>query len=139
MAQINVTGDMLQIRTSLTKEAYEVVKYFKPEALKLVDDKGNELFGITVGDAHVSKYGISFCNTDSEGRLFMTTANPVTDHSDPAAERNVISKEFAQVINNLQIIETQIANEQPNIRALVQNAHRAINITGEECNCTENK
>ena len=131
MAQLNVTGDMIQIKTSLTEEEFDLVQYYKPETLKLVDEKGEEYFGITRGDAHVSKYGISFCNTDANGKLFMTTENPVHDHSNIAEERNLISREFAQTINNLQIIETQVANEKPNIRALEQNANRAINIQGE--------
>lgn len=132
MAQINVYGDMIQIRSSLTKEDYELVKYYKPEALKIVDENGNEIFGITTGCAHVSKYGISFCNTDEKGRLFMTTNNPVSDHSNPEVERKMISKEYAQTINNLQFIETQIANEKPNIIELEQNANRAIRMN-EEC------
>ena len=126
MAQINVTGDMIQIKTKLTEEEFELVNYYKPEALKIVDDKGNEIFGITRGDAHVSKYGISFCNTDAEGRLFMTTTNPVSDHSDVEKERKEINREFAQMINNLQIIETQVAYEKPNIIALEQNADKVI-------------
>lgn len=132
MAEINVTGDMIQIKTSLTEKEFDLVQYYKPEVLKLVDEQGNELFGITKGNAHASKYGISFCNTDSEGKLFMTTENPVHDHSDPVEERKLISREFAQTINNLQMIETQVANEKPNIRALEQNANRVIHMNGTE-------
>ena len=137
MAKINVTGDVVQIRTNITESEFDVIEHYSPETLKIVDDKGNELFGITRGNAHASKYGISFCNADSEGRMFMTTENPVHDHSDPVRERKLIAKEFAQLINNLQIIETQVANEKPNIQALVQNAHNIIHITDEPCHCTE--
>ena len=131
MAQINVTGDTIQIKTSLTAEDFDLVKYYNPDALKLKDEKGNEVFGITTGDAHVSKYGIALCNTDSEGRLFMTTNNPVNDHDDPEEEKKIISKEFAQVINHLQIIEELVQNMKPEIQALEQNANRAIRMCND--------
>ena len=132
MAQINVVGDIIQIKTGITESEFDVISHYSPEVLKILDDKGNEVFGITRGPSHYSKYGISFCSTDPNGKMFMSTTNPVIDHSDPAKERRLIAKEFAQLINNLQIIETQIANEKPNITALVQNANNAINIMEEE-------
>lgn len=131
MAKINVTGDAIQIKSSLTRANYDTIRHYKPEALKLIDEKGNEIFGITMGDAHVSKYGVSFCNTDSEDKLFMTTENPVNEHSDPELEKKLISRKFAQVINNLEAVETQIETEMPNIRALEQNAERAITINND--------
>jgi len=131
MAQINVTGDMIQIKTKLTEEEFKLVEYYAPDVLKLKDEKGDEYFGINRGDAHASKYGISFCNTDSEGRLFMTTENPVHDHSDPEKEKQYISREFAQVINNLQVIEKQVDEKKPEIAALEQNAERAIRMDSE--------
>lgn len=128
MAKLNVMGDFIQIRSSLTEEEIKVVQYYKPEVLKLKDEKDNEIFGVTIcnGDPHASKYGITFCNKDSNGRMFVTVENPVNDHSDPAQERKEISKLFAQLINNLQIVETQVANAKPEITALVQNANEAI-------------
>ena len=126
MAQINVSGDAIQIKTSLTEEEFDMIEHYAPESLKLVDDNGNEYFGITRGDAHYSKYGISFCNTDSEGRLFMTANNPVNDHSDPEKEKKQISKILAQTINNLQTVEDQIEAKKPEIVALEQNADRVI-------------
>ena len=135
MAKINVTGDMIQIKTNITESEYDVVSHYSPNTLKIIDKDGNEVFGITKGDAHCSQYGVAFCSADSEGKMFMSCNNPVEDHSDPVQERKLIAKEFAQVINNLQIIETQVANEKPNITALVQKASDAICITDEACHC----
>ena len=130
MAQINVTGDMIQIKTNITESEYEVISHYSPETLKIVDEKGNDVFSIAMGAAHYSKYGVTFCNSDAEGKLFMTANNPVTDHSDPAKERKLIAKELAQTINNLRIIEAQVEAEKPKIAELVQNANEVIHMTG---------
>ena len=108
MAKVTIMGDIVQIKTDLTKDEVERVKAFAPEALKLCDEEGNEVFAIGIGDASYSKYGICFCSEDSEGKLFMSTDNPVTDHSDAGAEKLEVTKYFAGIINKLTFIEKNV-------------------------------
>jgi len=108
MAEMKVMGDTIQISTDLTREELERVKNYAPEALKLFDTEGNENFGVGIGDASYSKYGICFCSEDAEGKMFMTTNNPVTDHSDPEKEREMLVRHFAPLISKLQTVEANI-------------------------------
>lgn len=131
MAKLKVLGDMIQIKIDLTESDYKKVTNYAPDALKVKDENGNEVFGISMGDAHWSKYGVAFCNTDSNGKLFMTTENPVTEHNDPVAEKNAIKEKFAQTIFFLEMIEQNFANIKTELTAMEQNAERSIQMDEE--------
>lgn len=126
MAKLKVLGDSVMITIDLTAEDYEKVKNYAPEALKVLDTEKNEVFGISMGDAHWSKYGVAFCNTDADGKLFMTMNNPVGDHSDPVAEKKAIKEKYAQTIYFLETIEKNFAEMKAQLDALEQNAERSI-------------
>lgn len=126
MAKMKVMGDMIQLSTDLTKDEIERVKNFAPEALKLFDNEGNEIFGVGIGDASYSKYGICFCSETAEGKMFMTTNNPVTDHSDPAKEREEIVRYFAPIINKLQVVEANIAAVRESLDAMEASVQDAV-------------
>lgn len=134
MAKIKVLGDMIQIKINLTESDFKKVKNYAPDALKIKNEDGNEIFGISMGDAHCSKYGVAFCNTDAEGKLFMTTENPIKDHSDPTEEKKVIKEQFAQTIFFLEMIEEHFAAIKTELTAMEQNAERSIVMDGE-CTC----
>lgn len=123
MAKLSIMGDTVQITTELTKEMVQRIKDYAPDALKLFDSEGNEVFGVGIGDANVSKYGICFCSETAEGNLFMTTNNPVSDHSNPDKEREKVVRQFAPIINKLQMIEQHVSNvkaELDSVEAAVQ-------------------
>ena len=109
MAKVTIIGDVIQIKSELTKNEVERVKAFAPAALKLVDEDKNEIFGIDVGMPSYSQYGICFCSEDENGKLFMSTNNPVVDHSDKEAERLEVTKYFAPIINKLQVVEANVS------------------------------
>ena len=46
MANITACGDMLTITSDITKEENLKVERFAPEALKLKDEDGNEIFRV---------------------------------------------------------------------------------------------
>ena len=131
MAKLKVLGDMIQIKIDLTESDYKKVTNYAPDALKVKDEEGNEIFGISMGDAHWSRYGVAFCNTDSNGKLFMTTENPVTNHEDPVAEKNLIKEKFAQTIFFLELIEKHFAEIKTELTAMEQNAERSIQMDEE--------
>ena len=108
MAKVTIMGDAVQLKTSLTRKEIERVKAFAPEALKLFDTKGNEVFSIEISHANFSKYGICFCSEDAEGKMFMTMNNPVHDHSDAEKEREEVIKYFAPAISKLETVEANV-------------------------------
>lgn len=111
MATIKILGDVLQIKSELTAKEIERVKAFKPEALKLFDNEGNEVFGIAYPvDANWSKYGVCFCSKDEDGKVFMTTDNPVLEHGCPEKEKNEVIRKFAPVLSKLETVEAQVAS-----------------------------
>lgn len=118
MAKVTILGDMIQIKSELTSAQVERVKAFAPEALKLFDEDGNEVFGVDEGNASFSKYGICFCSEDSEGKLFMTTNNPCTDHEDADKEKAIVVKTFAPILSKLNAVEAHIAECEKDLDAL---------------------
>lgn len=131
MAKVRVLGDAIQLKTELTKEDLDRVKAFAPESLKLYDQDGNEVFGVDEGDAFYSKYGVCFSNTDSEGRLFMTSDNPVEDHSDPEKEKEEIIKHFAQILNKLEAIEMSVRNARQALMEIEESVKTSVEIVAE--------
>jgi hypothetical protein len=108
MAKVTIMGDAVQLKTSLTRKEIERVKAFAPEALKLFDTEGNEVFSIDISHANFSKYGICFSSEDAEGKMFMTMNNPVLDHSDAEKEREEVIKYFAPALSKLEAVEANV-------------------------------
>ena len=128
MAKVKVLGDMMQIKTEITGAELERVEKFAPEMLKLTDDDGNEVFGISRGSAFYSKYGICFCSEDAEGKLFMSTNNPVTDHGNAEEEKDKVVKELAPIINKLQAVENQIKKAGEILTAIETEVRESVEI-----------
>ena len=126
MAKLKVLGDSIQIKIDLTEADFNKVKNYAPEALKIKNEEGDEVFGISKGNAHWSKYGVAFCNSDAEGKLFTTVTNPVCEHGDPAEELKKIKEEFAQTIYFLELIEQNFTEIKTELDAMEQNAERSI-------------
>lgn len=130
MAKITIMGDIVQIKTDLTKSDVDRVKTFAPEALKLFDNEGNEIFGVDLGDACYSKYGVCFCSEDSEGKLYMSTNNPVTDHSDPEAEKEEVVRHFALLLNKLRAVEANVQGAAETLTAVETEAKESVVFAG---------
>lgn len=129
MAKINVMGDTLMLETEISKEIMNKVKKHAPEKLELKDEEGNVYFQVQEGNASVSKYGVSFCSTNSKGHLFMTTANVVIgDHDDLEKEKALILDEFATILMNINRVERQVAEALDEIIANANEAEKSVNI-----------
>lgn len=126
MAKVTIMGDIVQIKSDLTKNEVERVKAFAPNALKLYDQDENEVFAIGIGDASYSKYGICFCSEDAEGKLFMSTDNPVTDHADAEKEKYEVTKYFASIINNLTLIEKNVESAKEALEEMEANVADSV-------------
>lgn len=130
MAKITIMGDIVQIKTDLTKSDVDRVKTFAPEALKLFDTEGNEIFGVDLGDACYSKYGVCFCSEDSKGKLYMSTNNPVMDHSNPEAEKEEVVKHFALLLNKLKTVEANVQGAADTLSAVEAKATESVVFAG---------
>ena len=128
MAKVNVLGDVMQIKSDLTAAELERIEAFAPEMLKLKDEEGNEVFGISRGNAFYSKYGICFCSEDAEGKLFMSTDNPIREHTDAEKEKEAIVKELAPILNKLKAVEAQIKNASEVLAAIETDVRESVEI-----------
>lgn len=128
MAKVKVLGDMMQIKSDLTGAEFDRIESFAPEMLKLTDDEGNEVFGISRGHAFYSKYGVCFCSEDAEGKLFMSTNNPVVDHTDAEKEKEEIVKTLAPVLSKLNAVEKQIKNAGEILTAIETEVKESVEI-----------
>lgn len=77
---------VIVLNTELTKEALLKLKRHNPSALKLKDEEGNEIFGLSFSEkASINDYGISFDRVDSDGKALMTI-QATMDNSEIAEE-----------------------------------------------------
>lgn len=130
MAKLTIMGDTIQLTSDLTKEEVRRVENYAPDALKLFDNEGNEMFGIGIGDASYSKYGVCFCSETAEGKIFMTTNNPVTDHSDADEERKAIVRYFAPILSKLQAVEDNVANAKNALDEIEEDVEASVSFVG---------
>lgn len=130
MAKLTIMGDTVQITTDMTRKEIERVNAYAPTALKLFDNEGNELFGVGIGDASYSKYGICFCSENADGKMFMTTNNPVVDHSDAEKEREEVVRFFAPVISKLQAVEAAVAGARADLDTVEAAVNESVEFIG---------
>lgn len=77
--------------TELTKEAILKLKKHNPSALKLKDEEGNEIFGLSFSENEsINDYGISFNKVDSEGKALVVIQKTM--------ENAEIAEEYAGIL-----------------------------------------
>ena len=132
MAKLKVLGDTVQICSELTFDEIKKAQHYCPECLKLRDLDNNEIFGIGIGNAHYSKHGISFSSRDFDGKMFMSTDNPVTNiHSDKEAEKTLLTETFALILYRLNALEEQVKANIASISELEADTMAAIQFQDE--------
>ena len=74
MARILIAGDAMVIESSRTLEEIKTLEKYRPKALALFDDDGEEVFrvGTTIGKGSISTYGASFCSASKNGEAKAT-------------------------------------------------------------------
>ena len=83
--------------TELTKEAILKLQKHTPDALKLKDDNGDEIFAISFNDASLSDYGICFDREDSDGKALLTITATMTNEE--------LAEEFASILMKAKLVE----------------------------------
>lgn len=81
MARILIAGDAMVIESSRTLEEIKTLEKYRPKALALFDDDGEEIFrvGTTIGKGSISTYGASFgsASKNTEAKATITMEIPV--------------------------------------------------------------
>lgn len=91
---------VIVFNTKLTKIAIEKLAKHIPDALKLKDEEGNDLFAIGFGaNASISNYGVNFNKVDSEGKALITLGKTM--------ENEEIAEEFAGILMKVKEIEVK--------------------------------
>ena len=134
MANITAYGDTLTITSDITKEEYLKVERFAPEALKLKDEDGNEIFRVIYDPfaKSCSENGIVFHSVNTEGKLFFTTDNVVTGiHEDLDAERAMITDRYASILTKINAVESVIKAVSNDVNGMAESVQSSIHICGE--------
>ena len=85
--------------TKLTKVAIEKLAKHNPDALKLKDENGDDIFAIAFGSASITEYGVCFDKVDSEGKALVTVAKTM--------ENEEIAEEYASTLLKVKQVESQ--------------------------------
>lgn len=105
--------------TKLTKVAIEKLAKHAPEALKLKDEEGNDVFAIGFGTTpSITKYGICFDKVDSEGKA-LVTINATMENSE-------IAEEYASILMQVKSIEAAAENAYRTLEANLMEIANAI-------------
>ena len=98
MARATILGDVIQIKSRLTKEQLKRAENFKPGTSVLEDGKS----------ASFSKYGISFCSTDENGFMFLTVANNIEHNDNIETERRKIRDDIGVILHKCNMVEDAV-------------------------------
>lgn len=91
---------VIVFNTKLTKVAIEKLAKHIPDALKLKDEEGNDVFAIGFGtNASISNYGVNFNKVDSEGKALITIGKTM--------ENEEIAEEFASILMKVKEVEVK--------------------------------
>lgn len=119
MANVNVLGDALVITSVVSLEDLKTVGKYRPEALVLKDDNGDEYFaiGTTCGYGSVNKYGAEFGGeTHDEGKKATITLL-VDGNGTPEEIKADIAEDIGVQLLNINKIEEKIPEVLAEIKA----------------------
>lgn len=109
--------------TELTKEAILKLQRHNPDALKLKDENGDEIFALSFNDASLSDYGVCFDREDSEGKALLTITATMTNEE--------LAEEFASILIKAKKVEAQALAAYTTLTAELMEIANSIEIPGE--------
>ena len=109
--KIKISGDAFVLTSTIKEEEMALLKKNKPDALKIKDEDGNDVFcvGYNTGRPSISAFGITFGGTTRDENKNLTLTCPI-----PAG--TVSAKEYvADIVNgvkaNVEKIEKKVATD----------------------------
>ena len=116
--KVKVVGTALIITSTLKVAQVEAAKNFAPDALKVFDDEGNQVYAVATGEtASIGKFGTTFNGADAEGNLQATV---VIDNA--ADKKKYVTEQYGLAIAGLAQAETLVAEEIESVLATVNGA-----------------
>lgn len=126
MAKINIASNVAIIKSSHTLEDLARVAEYRPDALALRDENGDEVFRIGVGGNSVSKYGIEFSQAATDGKAVANVGFP---DEIPGEERKAyVMKHLGKVLLQLNQIEEQLPAVAEEIRKEIEGLEDLIEV-----------
>ena len=107
MAKIKISGSSVVITSDLKVEELKKVRKFTKSGLTLKDQKGNDVFTISLGNiSSISKYGITYAGETAEG---YAQATMMLDENIKAADKKkAFIDTYAIELSNLSTLENFI-------------------------------
>jgi len=110
MSKLTIVGNAAVLTSALKVAVIKTLSKFKPEALKLKDDKGAVQFIIGLGNKPaVSQYGVAFNGEAVDGSATVTMSIP--DGVAPENKADWAKDTFGYAILSLNTLETQATTE----------------------------
>lgn len=110
MAKVNVVGSALIVTSELKTSELELAAKYRPSALKLRDEDGNEIFGVQLGTpchGSIGTFGVVFDTTSPEGKAQVTCAFAPKDTAEETKE--AIADQIGKALINLAKFEEAFA------------------------------
>ena len=108
--------------TELTKEAILKLQRHNPDALKIKDDNGDEIFAISFNDASLSDFGICFDRVDSDNKALLTITATMTNEE--------LAEEFAAILMKAKMVETRALAAYADLTAMLLEVANSIEEPG---------
>lgn len=129
MANIKIFGDSFTVVSEIELETIKALKKFKPEALTLKDQDGNEVFAVTQGAiGMVSKYGVVFTSVDANGFATVTLGLPTGLSNEEKI--NHVKETVAEALVKLNTLEDQIVEQASKLGQILNAVAGSIEIVG---------
>jgi len=112
--RVKIMQQTLQVTSNITKRQLAQAKTFAPDALKIKDADGNEVYAvgpsIAAKDGSVSKFGITFNGHNAQGQLTLTM--PIPFEANVEKREKAVKEQFgnalAALAQNEDIVITHI-------------------------------
>lgn len=124
MAKIKILGNAMTLTSNMKSEDIAKAEKFCPEALQLKDNNDDIYFIVKTGSPSASKFGVSFNETNSEGKAYMTICGVIRD----VDTKETIKEDFAEIILNLRAVEHQMEELRETLDRKIASVNDAIEI-----------
>lgn len=106
--KLTIIGNSLVVTSTITKEDYDVLSKYNPEALKIRDEEKNVVFSVATSDkGYVNNHGIGFNGVTRDNNAFLTLTLDVQGVANPKA---MVADLFSPILKNLESVEATTNN-----------------------------
>jgi hypothetical protein len=116
MGKVTIAGNSYVVTSTVSRADLEMVKKYRPDTLKIVDDETKEvLFRVSIGSDSVSGFGISFGGVSNDDDKLATATLPIPHAVEDAKEYVIDIAGLA--LTMLEKVEGKVADVLKDIKA----------------------